>query len=334
MKRLLSFAALLALLSGCAQSDGVNDRMPVAVDTPETLYAEFADERGEDETRTYVVEERKLRWHEGDEISFFPVTYNMCYRFNGQTGDNGGSFSKVTTDLVTGNSLPTRYAVYPYQGDTKINEFGHITYYFPEEQQWAEESFGRGANAMVAVTENHDDNVLRFKNVGGYLKLQLYSSEERRIDYIELEGNNGERIVGEARIESSYDWDPWVEMTENAGTRVTLDCFDYDTWEDIRLSNDAENPTDFWIVLPPTYFDNGITVRIYDTEGNVCTKSTNNWIPIDRNCIQPLSTFEFVADGDNGGEEKTCLAAAEAMRILKEWDETGVVTLTAKMKKR
>ena len=309
MKRLLFFAALLALLSGCAQSDGVNDRMPVAVDTPETLYAEFADERGEDETRTYVVEERKLRWHEGDEISFFPVTYNMCYRFNGQTGDNGGSFSKVTTDLVTGNSLPTRYAVYPYQGDTKINEFGHITYYFPEEQQWAEESFGRGANAMVAVTENHDDNVLRFKNVGGYLKLQLYSSEERRIDYIELEGNNGERIVGEARIESSYDWDPWVEMTENAGTRVTLDCFDYDTWEDIRLSNDAENPTDFWIVLPPTYFDNGITVRIYDTEGNVCTKSTNNWIPIDRNCIQPLSTFEFVADGGDNSDEVTEVVA-------------------------
>ena len=37
--------------------------------------------------------------------------------------------------------------------------------------------------------------------------------------------------------------------------------------------------------------------------------------------------------GDNGGEEKTCLAAAEAMRILKEWDDSGTVTLKAKMKR-
>jgi len=37
--------------------------------------------------------------------------------------------------------------------------------------------------------------------------------------------------------------------------------------------------------------------------------------------------------GDMGGEEKTCLAAAEAMRILKEWDESGEITLKAKMTK-
>ncbi|MBP3547403.1 MAG: starch-binding protein [Alistipes sp.] len=305
MRKFLSFAAVLALLSGCAQSDGVNDRLPITVDTPETLYAEFDNERGEneDETRTYVEDEWMLRWHEGDEISFFPVTYNMCYRFNGQTGDNGGTFSKLTTDIVTGNELPTRYAVYPYREDTKISDEGHITYYFPEEQQWAEKSFGRGANVMVAATENHDDNVLRFKNVGGYLKLQIYSPEQRWLDYLVLEGNNGERIAGEARIEAYYDGEPWVEMTENASTRITYDCVDTQHWVDLAISTDAENPTDLWIVLPPTYFDNGITVRIYDTEGNVCTKSTNNWIPIDRNYVQPLSTFEFVADGDNGGEE-------------------------------
>ncbi|GAA0282390.1 uridine phosphorylase [Faecalicatena contorta] len=34
--------------------------------------------------------------------------------------------------------------------------------------------------------------------------------------------------------------------------------------------------------------------------------------------------------GDNGGEEKACLAAAEAMKILKEWDETGEVKLSVK----
>ena len=37
--------------------------------------------------------------------------------------------------------------------------------------------------------------------------------------------------------------------------------------------------------------------------------------------------------GDNGGEEKACLAAAEAMKILKEWDETGEVKLSVKKKR-
>ena len=31
--------------------------------------------------------------------------------------------------------------------------------------------------------------------------------------------------------------------------------------------------------------------------------------------------------GDNGGEEKACLAAAEAMKILMEWDKSGKVQM-------
>ena len=37
--------------------------------------------------------------------------------------------------------------------------------------------------------------------------------------------------------------------------------------------------------------------------------------------------------GDNGGEAKACLAASEAMRILKEWDESGVIKVTANIKR-
>ena len=37
--------------------------------------------------------------------------------------------------------------------------------------------------------------------------------------------------------------------------------------------------------------------------------------------------------GDAGGEEKACLAASEAMRILKEWDDSGRVTINIRMGK-
>ena len=36
--------------------------------------------------------------------------------------------------------------------------------------------------------------------------------------------------------------------------------------------------------------------------------------------------------GDNGGEEKACLAASEAMKILSEWDGSGRVRLNASIK--
>jgi len=35
--------------------------------------------------------------------------------------------------------------------------------------------------------------------------------------------------------------------------------------------------------------------------------------------------------GDNGGEDKACLAACEAVKILSEWDKSGEINLTLKM---
>ena len=37
--------------------------------------------------------------------------------------------------------------------------------------------------------------------------------------------------------------------------------------------------------------------------------------------------------GDKGGEDKSCLAACEAVKILTEWDKSGEINVTMKMKK-
>ena len=172
MKRFYIFALVAILFAACdnvTTDEGYNSSF-IAVDASDTLYAEFAEEN----TRTYVEEGNKLRWTKGDEISYFPaITYNMQYRFKGETGDNSGAFAKVTTDLVTGNKLDNCYAVYPYIESTTMTDDGAISFELPATQHYAENSFGLGANVMVAITESEDDNVLRFKNAGGYLKLQL-----------------------------------------------------------------------------------------------------------------------------------------------------------------
>lgn len=282
-KYILSTLCALTLIA-CAKSD--EDMVAVPATAPETIYASFE----EPTTRTYVEQDKYLRWHAEDEISFFSTTYNLQYRFQGNTGDNNGSFTKITTDLVTGNALANNYAVYPYAASNAISDEGVISVTLPATQAYAENSFGRGANTMVAATNGTMDNVLRFKNAGGYLKLQLYGTDAT-VKSVALQGNKGEKIAGEATITAAYGNDPVVTMADTATDVVTIDC-----GEGVTLSNDATTPTTFWFVLPETTFAEGFTVTVTDTEGGTFVKSTSNSFTIDRNMIQPMKSLEAVIE--------------------------------------
>ena len=284
MKKYILSALCALVLIACAKSD--EDMVAVPATAPETIYASFE----EPTTRTYVEQDKYLRWHAEDEISFFSTTYNLQYRFQGNTGDNNGSFTKITTDLVTGNALANNYAVYPYVASTAISDEGVISVTLPATQAYAENSFGRGANTMVAATNGTMDNVLRFKNAGGYLKLQLYGTDVT-VKSVALQGNKGEKIAGEATITAAYGNDPVVTMADTATEVVTIDC-----GEGVTLSNDATIPTIFWFVLPETTFAEGFTVTVTDTEGGTFVKSTSNSFTIDRNMIQPMKSLEAVIE--------------------------------------
>ena len=328
MKKFYILALVAILFAACdnvTTDEGYNSSF-IAVDASDTLYAEFAEEN----TRTYVEEGNKLRWTKGDEISYFPaITYNMQYRFKGETGDNSGAFAKVTTDLVTGNKLDNCYAVYPYIESTTMTDDGAISFELPATQHYAENSFGLGANVMVAITESEDDNVLRFKNAGGYLKLQLYGKDVV-VKSIELKGNGTEKLAGAATITATYGAEPTIAMAEDATTTLTLDC-----GEGVELSNDAETATAFWFVLPATTFENGITVTVTDTEGKIFEKSTSNSLTIERNAIQPMAALEVKYANPEAlkiyytATEKVAPYVFGANIVSNEWDETtgkGVIT--------
>ena len=151
MKRLLTLLALV--LCSCAETfvgeeiaRSNNENLP-------DLTASFADEEA---TRTYIEEGKYLRWNEDDRLTaFYGNTLNCQYKFNGATGDNSGTFSLVPDGMLgTGNAFDRIYALYPYNADVRITDEGVISLTLPAEQDYAENSFGRGANTMIAVTEN------------------------------------------------------------------------------------------------------------------------------------------------------------------------------------
>ena len=281
MKKIIHlFCASLFLLVSCSENV-VLEVNPVS----EPFFASV-----EGTTRTYADENGKLLWTSNDKITLFRGnTLPLVYKFTGSTGDEQGGFidiSPTQNDFVTSYQLPTNYAIYPYAEGTTISNSGVINYTIPATQTYAENSFGLGANVMVAVTENKDDRNLEFKNVGGYFEFSLYG-EDITVDKIEFSGNNGEKLAGDVSIAATHDGSPVIAFADDATTTLTLDC-----GEGVELGADAEHATKFWFVVPVMTYTKGITLTITDTYGRIMKKTTSKSITIERSTVQPLLAFD------------------------------------------
>ena len=282
MKKITILAAVVALLGSCAQNTEDTIK-PNTKAEGRTIYATFDNE--EEGTKTYVENYKYLRWHAGDEISFFDATtYNSQYAFAGNDGDAEGEFNAVATG--EGTAIATTYGVYPYNANTVISEEGVISVELPAIQAYGVNSFGKGANTMVAVGESATDDKLFFKNACGYLVVKLYNENGAVVKSVVLEGNNEEKIAGAATITATYAGIPSVTMTDTATTSITIDC-----GEGVSIGTTAETATEFWFVLPEITFEGGITITATDTEGKEYEKTTTKPVAITRNNVQPMKAL-------------------------------------------
>lgn len=238
-------------------------------------------------TRTYVDENDKVHWTAEDLITVFKGnTTPRKYQYVGNTGQKDGEFNDITSSssATNGNVLTTNYAIYPYDENTTITDAGVITYKIPAIQKYTKNSFGLGANTMIAVTKDSDDNFLAFKNLGGYFEFSLYG--DITVKSIEFWGNNNEKLAGNATIIADRNGVQEVTFANNATKTLYLDC-----GSGVALGTTEENATKFWFVVPAITYSNGITISITDTDGKVMTKSSYNPITIKRSSVQPLSAF-------------------------------------------
>lgn len=280
--------ALSLLLVGCTTD------VALEVDNVDDISDVFYASAEQSATRTYVGDDGKLHWTENDRITVFKGnTLPLVYQHTGSTGADYDTFNNVTPsggESVTGVDLTANYAVYPYSENTTVTAEGVINYTLPATQTYAVNSFGLGANVMVAVTEDKEDKYLAFKNIGGYFEFSLYG-EGITVKNIVLSGNNGEKLAGDVAVTATYGGTPSVVFADDAMTSLTLDC-----GEGVALGADAEHATRFWFVVPAMTYTDGITLTIIDTRGRVMQKKTSNSITIGRSTVQPLSAFEVEAE--------------------------------------
>ena len=336
MRRLTTlFAAICAIaLGSCTSNDfeGITPDTPAMQTHPE-LTAGFD---AEEQTKTYVDESKNLHWHEADQISaFVGNATNLQYQFKGATGDESGRFSYVSGGDAQASGLGQIYAVYPYDAGATITAEGVISLTLPATQSYVENSFGKGANPMVAVTENINDTFLPFKNICGYLKLNLYNTQDTKLSKLELKGKASEKIAGAATV-TVTDGTPSLVMANDATTTVTIDCGE----EGLALSTSAETATVLWLVLPEVTFSSGITITATATNGDVFVKSTNKEVAITRNQVQPMAVLEATFEEPKPANNEIWYTATEKVEpynktvfganyVSNEWDSAtgeGVIT--------
>ena len=278
---LQSLICLLAVSCSVHELD-LKDTVPAE---DNVFYASF-ESYSKPDTRVHVDENVKILWDEKDQISIFnKTTLNKQYEFMGKTDDNAGYFQSISVESGTGAAVDYVCAVYPYQESTSL-ESGVLSLTLPAEQNYKEKSFGLKANTMVSTTSGNN-NLLRFKNVCGFLVLQLYSAD-LSVASIKLEGRNGEILSGEATMTPVIDEDPVIEMVSTTGTSITLNC------GKVKLGTKSNKATEFWMVVPPLTFTEGISVTITDKDGTVFFLQTDptNPLTVMRNEVLRLAAVE------------------------------------------
>lgn len=279
MKRTFFIAGMVLLAVNCQTEQPFVNETPSPSVAEQEFYAAIEGE-GDSETKVYVDENLALLWNELDEISIFNKTTRMDrYFFKGKDGDNSGSFGKVAYGITEGQrKIDYNYAVYPYSEETRITEEGDISFTFPSEQHFRENSFGLGANTMVAISTDYR---LVFRNVCGYICFKLYG-DKVPVSSIEIHGNRGEKIAGKATIKASLGQEPGVVMASDklATSSITLTCD-----EPVLIGADAEHFTPFWIAVPPVVFEEGITVTVNCSNGGFLRQRINSRIEIERSKV-------------------------------------------------
>lgn len=295
MKPRFSTIALCAagiLLTSCMKEMSVEDHSrPLAKGD---FTAAMADAP---ETKT-VLQGTHVVWSYSDSVAIFktstlPSRYHVLSGTEGSTDCTLRKIEEFGASTENGTSLPEYriddvVAYYPLAGVSSVTKSGSsysLEVNIPATQLYQDESFGPGALPMVAVTNGPEETQLKFRNVLGFLKLDL--SGNVPVKRIIVKGNAGEKLSGDATVLASNSGVPTVTMAETAVDSVVLSGG--------AAYIDCAEGSNIYIALPPVTFTNGITVTIETPWGDI-TKSTTASLEIKRSAVTSMERLEYMDD--------------------------------------
>lgn len=218
-------------------------------------------------TRTQLVENNNVHWETDDAISLFdPSGTNNAFT----TRESGAS---VTFTGTAGESAGTYYALYPYSAGATVAG-SIVTTTLPAAQTAQAGSFASMLNPSVAVADAQHN--LYFKNACALVKFTLGGSTE--VARATLCGNNGEALAGTLTIDASADV-PAATVDAKFGETV------------VELAGPLTSGSTCYFVVAPGTLSGGLTLTLYDGEGNFWKKTSNNSATLTAGRILNLGTL-------------------------------------------
>ena len=220
--------------------------------------------------------DRTVAWDKGDALSvFYQNGHNLKYVLDGAGGSPTGLF-EYATGTPAGRQFDEIVGVYPYS-DGITYAGGYVNVTVPAEQAYAEGSFDPKANVMAGIAD--EEGNIAFQNLCGYLVLRLYG-EEIKVKSVRLSGAMGEQLAGPVEMKVSEHSAPRItDWGSGASDEIVLKCA-----EPVAVGKTADEETEFWIVVPPMTFMDGISVSV-ETESGSCGASSDEYIQVFRSEI-------------------------------------------------
>ena len=288
MKKNIIYISVLAfalLLSACERVEEID--APVSGKMEEMKF--FASIESGADTKTMIDgnvgdETRYLKWLPEDAIGVYNKSSKKFEKFvnvNTETSASGVFEGENTVQDVY-------YAVYPY---SELHSYADrdkiMTVDLPAVQNYAENTFGNGANPMVAHAESGEE--LNFQNLCGVLVINLTGSVTVKSMSVTLldETGNLAPVSGKHTVLMDYIEEPSLKSTEESTRTVTLDCGD-------GVALNAAEPTPFHIVVPAGTYS-GVTLNVVTADGQMMVKQGKNQLKIRRRRVTSAGALGWEA---------------------------------------
>ena len=224
-------------------------------------------------------------WTEGSRISLFRSNTNERFAY-----DAAGDVFKKEDKLKMGEPFENAYAVYPYKGTNRVSN-GDIKTEVPSAQTYSADGVNFADAPMVGMSATASDPTMELKNLCGVAVVKLYGSAI--VKSVAITGNNGEVLAGTAMAEIGEDGTPTFDIVALQNNTVTLTAE-----EPVALGTTVEEATPFYLLVPPTTFENGFIVTVVDSYGNVRKKNfkvdeANPAASIARNEVVTIAEYEL-----------------------------------------
>lgn len=270
---LCAAAALLTVRCTKAElteSDGPLDRETVSL----TVRSDISD------TKTYLdMESGAVYWEEWDMVWINGETYSVI-------PDPDDPTKASIPDVWKADSYLAVFSTY-YEPVAMADE-EQCSIYISPNQYYTEgrNSFGVYDNTMVAYSESTD---LNFKNLMGVVRVGITGTGG--LQSVSFWSNDGTGLGGQLTVPMqdiiSGELGNYSDFTDPYSC-ITIHPSGADS-----IGLDSTEPAYLYFVVPARTYSAGFSMIMADQDGNVCIKSTDRSITVNRSEVVPMASFEF-----------------------------------------